>query len=117
ALADARKQARKQLPIAAKLGLLYAAIEAAAPRAQPAPEGDRLRADLVDGAFAALVTEGLESIRDPDAFEARHDSIAKALFGEAMQRLQQAEAILAAVSQARASLESPLMGWASGNLD
>jgi ATP-dependent helicase HrpA len=39
------------------------------------------------------------------------------LFGEAMERLKQAEAILAAVAEARAKLESPLMGWASGNLD
>ncbi len=117
ALTDARKQARKQLPVAAKVGLLYAAIEAAAPRAQKGPEGDRLRADLVDGAFAALVVDGVADIRDLAAFEARRDEVAKVLFGEAMQRLQQAEAILTAISQARASLESPLMGWASGNLD
>ena len=32
-------------------------------------------------------------------------------------RLAQAQAILAAVAQARATLESPLIGWASGNLD
>ncbi|NNC25006.1 DUF3418 domain-containing protein, partial [Salinisphaera sp. USBA-960] len=35
----------------------------------------------------------------------------------AMERLRQAEAILAAVAEVRARLESPLMGWASGNLD
>jgi ATP-dependent helicase HrpA len=34
-----------------------------------------------------------------------------------MERLRQAETILAAVADARAKLESPLMGWASGNLD
>ena len=33
------------------------------------------------------------------------------------ERLKQAEAILSAVAEARAKLESPLMGWASGNLD
>ncbi|QOW19132.1 ATP-dependent RNA helicase HrpA [Lysobacter ciconiae] len=116
-LGDARKQARKQLPVSAKVGLLYAAIEAAAPRTQAPPEGDRLRADLVDGAFAALVANDVAGIRDPAAFEARRAEVAKALFGEAMGRLQQAEEILTAVSHARASLESPLMGWASGNLD
>ena len=116
-LADARKQARKQLPVPPKVGLLYAAIEAAAPRHKDATDGDRLRADLVDGAFAALVADGLGEIRDSDAFDARREAVAKALFGEAMQRLRQAEAILSAVSEARASLESPLMGWATGNLD
>src|SRR5690606_2365992 len=44
ALADKRKQARKQLPVSPKAGLLYAAIESAAPRG---PGGDRLRDDLV----------------------------------------------------------------------
>src|SRR5690606_33354119 len=74
-------------------------------------------ADLVDGAFAALVVDGLGDIRDAGTFGARREAVAKALFAEAMQRLQQAEAILNAVAQARASLESPLIGWASGNLD
>jgi ATP-dependent helicase HrpA len=117
ALSDARKQARRQLPISPKTGLLYAAIESAAPRAQGSRDGDRLRADLVDGAFAALVADGLDGIRDAAAFDARREDVAKRLFAESMERLQQAEVILAAVSQARASLESPLMGWASANLD
>jgi ATP-dependent helicase HrpA len=114
ALADRMKQARKQLPVQAKIALMYAAIESAAPRVG---EGDRLRADLVDGAFAALSTAGLEGIRDAGAFGQRRDAIAKALFGEAMARLQQAEAILALVADVRAKLDSKLVGWASGNLD
>jgi len=122
ALADKLKQARKQLPVSPKTGLLYAAIESAAPRARGEPgvglrEGDRLRADLVDGAFAALVVDGLDNIRDREAFAARLDAIGKQLFGEAMERLRQAETILTAVAEARAKLESPLIGWASGNLD
>ena len=121
ALADKHKQARKQLPVSAKTGLLYAAIESAAPRRDgqgvSLREGDRLRADLVDGAFAALVADDLVDIRDAEAFGARREAIAKSLFGEAMERLRQAEAILAAVAEARASLDSPLIGWASGNLD
>ncbi|MGH8084812.1 MAG: ATP-dependent RNA helicase HrpA [Lysobacter sp.] len=115
ALADKRKQARKQLPVSPKAGLLYAAIESAAPRGQGG--GDRLRDDLVDGAFAALVAEDLDDIRDTDAFVARRDAVGKQLFPEAIERLRQAETILAAVSEVRAKLESPLMGWASGNLD
>ncbi len=126
ALADKLKQARKQLPVAPKTGLLYAAIESAAPRGRGESiglrEGDRLRADLVDGAFAALVAddfggERIDHIRDRDAFAARADMLGKQLFGEAMERLRQAELILAAVAEARAKLESPLIGWASGNLD
>ena len=136
ALADKLKQARKQLPVSPKTGLLYAAIESAAPRGRGESvglrEGDRLRADLVDGAFAALVVDGpddggldkgrpdhrsLVTVRDRDAFSARLDAVGKQLFGESMERLRQAEAILAAVAEARSKLESPLIGWASGNLD
>ncbi len=118
ALADKLKQARKQLPVTPKMGLLYASIEAAAPRTEGLKEGDRLRADLVDGAFASLTADDdLGDIRDAATFATRRDAIAKALFGDAMERLRQAEAILAAVADARAKLESPLMGWASGNLD
>jgi ATP-dependent helicase HrpA len=114
ALVDKRKQARKQLPAQPKTALLYAAIESAAPRGVAA---DSLRADLVDGAFAALAADGLDGIRDPQAFAARRDAIGKALFPEAMERLRQAEAILALVADARAKLDSKLVGWARGNLD
>jgi ATP-dependent helicase HrpA len=105
ALADKRKQARKQLPAQPKTALLYAAIESAAPRGVAA---DSLRADLVDGAFAALAADdagdgGPGGIRDPQAFAARRDAIGKALFPEAMDRLRQAEAILALVADARAT--------------
>ncbi|MDX1549824.1 MAG: DUF3418 domain-containing protein, partial [Lysobacter spongiicola] len=109
-------QARKQLPVSPKTALLYAAIEAAAPR-QGERDGDRLRADIVDGAFSALVRDGLGDIRDRPAFDHRRDEVSRRLFPEAMERLQQAEAILQAVSEARSRLESPLMGWATANLD
>ncbi len=100
-----------------KTALLYAAIESAAPRRDGVNDGDRLRADLVDGAFAALAAEGLESIRDPDAFELRREAVAKQLFPEAVARLRQAETILGLVAEVRARLDSELIGWASGNLD
>ncbi|CAG4976430.1 ATP-dependent RNA helicase HrpA [Novilysobacter luteus] len=117
ALADKRKQARKQLPVSPRTGLLYAAIESAAPRQTGERDGDRLRGDIVDGAFASLVADGLGDIRDAEAFVARRDAVARQLFPESMERLHQAETILAAVAEARGKLESPLMGWASGNLD
>ena len=117
ALADKMKQARKQLPVQPKISLLYAAIESMDPRRDGLKDADRLRADLVDGAFAALAAEDLLQIRDADAFARRRDAIGKALFGEAMRRLQQADAILSLVAEVRAKLESKLMGWARANLD
>ena len=117
ALADKLKQARKQLPVQPKISLLYAAIESADPRRDGLKDADRLRADLVDGAFEALTADGLLAVRDAEAFARCREAIGKALFGEAMQRLRQAEAILGLVAEARAKLESTLMGWARGNLD
>ncbi len=116
-LADKLKQARKQLPVQAKTSLLYAAIESASPRRDGLKDSDRLRSDLVDGAFWALAEDDLLQVRDLDAFNQRADAVARTLFGEAMQRLQQAEAILTLVAEVRASLESKLMGWARANLD
>ena len=117
ALVDRMKQARKQLPVQPKTALLYAAIEAAAPRAATGSERDRLRADLVDGAFAALVADGSGQIRDAQAFAHRRDAVARELFPHAMAQLAQAEAILGLLAEVRAKLDSKLIGWASGNLD
>ena len=117
AMAEKMKQARKQLPVQPKTSLLYAAIESQSPRNDGLKDSDRLRQDLVEGAFAALAAEGLAEIRDAAAFALRRDAIAKTLFGEAMERLKQAEAILARVAEVRAALESNLMGWAKANLD
>jgi ATP-dependent helicase HrpA len=117
ALADKLKQARRQLPVQPRTSLLYAAIESRNPRVDGLKDADRLRADLVDGAFAALTEHDLLAIRDPVAFEQRRDAISKHLFAEAMRRLQQAETILGLVAGARTQLESKLVGWASGNLD
>ncbi len=106
-LADKVKQSRKQLPVSPKLGLLYAAIESS----------ERLRADIIDAALAAALGEGLAALRDKAAFTAQMTRIARELFGQAMQRLQLAEEILALYAEIKPKLESPLMGWASGNLD
>ena len=107
ALADKVKQARKQLPVSPKTGLLYAAIESQ----------ERLRGDIVDAAMNAVLADGLEAIRDRAAFERRRDEAGNRLFGEAMERLKLAEAILSAVAELKPQLEAPLMGWARGNLD
>lgn len=107
ALADKAKQARKQLPVPPKTGLLYAAIESQ----------ERLRGDLVDAAMNAVLADGLGEIRDPAAFAKRRDAAGRELFGEAMARLKLAENILAHVAELKPLLEAPLMGWARGNLD
>jgi len=116
ALADKRKQARKQLPVQAKTALLYAAIESSAPGGD-ARAGDSLRTDVVDGAFAALAADELGDIRDAAAFDHRRERVARELFTEAMSRLQQAEQILGLVAEVRIALDARLVGWASGNLD
>ncbi len=107
ALSDKAKQARKQLPVPPKTGLLYASIESQ----------ERLRGDLVDAAMNAVLADGLGEIRDPAAFAKRRDAVGRELFGEAMARLKLAENILAHVAELKPLLEAPLMGWARGNLD
>ena len=117
ALADRLRQARKQLPVQPKTALLYAAIESAAAE-DARREGDRLREDLVDGAFAALsAAPSLGGIRDAAGFAVLRDDIGRALFPEAMARLRQAEAILALVAGVRAGRDAKLVGRANGNLD
>ena len=107
ASADKVRQARKQLPVSPKLGLLYAAIESS----------ERLRADIVDAALNVLLDEGLADVRDKPAFDERVANVSRQLFEQAMQRLKLAESVLAAYAQVKPKLESPLMGWAQGNLD
>ncbi|MCC7247271.1 MAG: DUF3418 domain-containing protein, partial [Lysobacter sp.] len=116
-LSEKLKQSRKQLPVQAKTALLYAAIESQRPRRDGLKDSDRLREDTIEGAFAAASAEGLDAIRDAATFAQRRDLIAKTVFGEAMERLKQAETILVLVAEVRAALESTLMGWARANLD
>jgi ATP-dependent helicase HrpA len=108
ALADRIKQARKQLPVSPKLGLMYAAIESQ----------ERLRGDLVDAALNALAdAASLAAVRVRGAFEATVADIGRGLFGAAVERLQLAEAILAAYAELRPKLTPPLMGFATANFD
>ena len=107
ALADKIKQARKQLPVSPKLGLLYAAIESS----------ERLREDIVSAALKALLQHDFADIRDKTQFEARISIISRDLFPEAVKNLTLAETILASYAQIKPKLESNLMGWATANLD
>jgi len=106
-LADAMKQARKQLPVSPKLGLLYAAIESQ----------ERLRGDLVDAAFNAVSDGDLDAVREPGEFAALRAACARGLFPAAMERLKLAEAILAAYAELKPKLQPPLMGFARANFD
>ena len=117
-LADKARQARRQLPVSPRLGLLYAAIEqfGNGPEAK-AKEKEQLRGDLVDAALNAVLADGLDGIRDRAAFQQRADAASRQLFAEAMARLQLAEQILAAVAELKPKLQAPLMGWAGANLD
>ena len=118
ALADRIKLARKQLPITAQAGLLYAAIEQFANVAGiKSAAQDRLRVDLVEAALNALLANDLDRIRDRTAFDHCATEIGKQLFAEAMRRMQLAEAILGAVAELKPKLDAPLLGWAKGNLD
>ncbi|MGH8050473.1 MAG: ATP-dependent RNA helicase HrpA [Arenimonas sp.] len=107
ALVDKIKQARKQLPVSPKLGLLYAAIE----------NSERLREDIVTAALKALLQNDLAQIRDKAQFEARMQILGRDLFPEAVKNLNLAETILASYAQIKPKLESNLMGWARANLD
>jgi ATP-dependent helicase HrpA len=105
ALADRLRQLPRQLPVSAKLGLVYSAIESA----------ERLRGDLVEAAFAALTEDGVGDIRSVEAFHARVEAIAKGLMPAAVERLQRVEAIVSAYVALLPLLEPPLMGWATAS--
>ena len=109
ALADRLRQARRQLPVSPKLGLLHAAMESA----------ERLREDLVEGSFVALAgaPAALAQVRTLDAFRSLVDALGRGLFPLAMERLRLAETILAAVAALKPQLEPELMGFARANYD
>jgi ATP-dependent helicase HrpA len=123
ALQDKARQARRQLPVAPKLALLYAAINefdsgaAAAPAVAGAARQERLREDLIEAALNAVLADDLATIRERDAFMLRVAEAGRVLFADAMQRLQLAEEILELIATVRARLQPPLMGWAAANLD
>ncbi|MEO5596944.1 MAG: ATP-dependent RNA helicase HrpA [Lysobacteraceae bacterium] len=117
ALIDAARQAQKQLPIAPKSGLLYAAIEGFGSKGHGVAAKQQLQSDLVDGALSSLLADDLQSIRDRAQFSQRLEAIRRGLFGEAMQRLQLAERIFSAHAVLRPWLDQPLLGFAAASYD
>jgi ATP-dependent helicase HrpA len=116
ALRDKLRQIRKQLPVTPKLALLYASIEGFSQTAT-GPAHEQLRDDVAQAALNALLSGNLEAVRDAAAFDATVEAAARSLFAQAMARLTLAEEVLGLAAQIKPQLESPLMGWASGNLD
>ena len=123
ALADALKQARRQLPIAPRSGLLYAAIEGFATGGSGGVAAkEQLQADLVDGAVDTLLMDDPDpiqcaSIRSREAFAQRLEIVRRGVFAEAMRRLALAERIFAAQVALRPLLEPPLLGFAAASYD
>ncbi|MBO9664722.1 ATP-dependent RNA helicase HrpA [Dokdonella sp.] len=107
ALADRIKQARRQLPLNNALMLKWAAIGTA----------EALRTDLVEAALLELFAAQDPDIRTRAAFEHAKEAVARGLFPAAVERLAQAEAIIAAYAELQPLLQPPLMGFAKANYD
>lgn len=105
ALADECKRAAKQLPVDAKLGMLYATLESA----------ERLRQDCVQAACKSLLAADYSEIRTRTQFEASKVQCARLLFARSMQCLALLQECMQTSAKIRALLEPSLMGWASAN--
>ncbi len=105
ALADRIKQARRQLPLNNALMLKWAAIGTA----------ESLRADLVEAALVEMLAAQEPDIRSRVAFGHAKEAIARGLFPAAVQRLGQAEAIIAGYAELQPLLTPPLMGFGTAN--
>ncbi|HRA36848.1 MAG TPA: ATP-dependent RNA helicase HrpA [Pseudomonadota bacterium] len=106
-LADKLRAARKQLPLAPKAAIAYTAVDS--------PE--RLREDLVESAFEALLRERAATVRVRAAFDALAAELGRQLFPEAVRRLAVAEEILVLYGGLAPKLAPPLMGYAGANFD
>jgi len=106
-LAQEIKRARRQLPIASRLGLQYAPLDSI----------EALRADLVEAGIDDLLAQHDLDVRDRAAFDALRERFARELFAAAIRRLQLAEPVIAAQAELRPWLEPPLLGFARASYD
>jgi len=106
-LADKRRAARKQLPLAPKAAIAYTTVDS--------PE--RLREDLVESAFDDLLRGRAVAVRERAAFEGLAAGLGRQVFPEAMRRLAVAEEILLLYGGLAPRLAPPLMGYAGANFD
>lgn len=106
ALADKRKSCAKQLPVDAKLGMIYATIASAG----------NLRTDCVQAACNELMARDLAHVRSTTAFEAVQKDIAGQLFARSMAVLSLLQECMTWTARIRGQMNPPLLGWASANL-
>jgi ATP-dependent helicase HrpA len=76
-----------------------------------------LREDLVEGGFQDLLATHDLDVRSAGAFEALRATLARELFGAAIERLKLAEPIIEAQAELKAWLEPPLIGFARASYD
>ncbi|HJT99530.1 MAG TPA: DUF3418 domain-containing protein, partial [Rhodanobacteraceae bacterium] len=107
ALADAIKQSRRQLPLNNALMLKWA----------PLGSAETLRSDLVEGALRELLAAHDLHVRRRLDFEHLRETLARALFASAMERLKIVEEIIAAYAELKPLLDPPLMGFARANYE
>ncbi len=105
-LQEKRKSSAKQLPINAKLGMIYSTIESA----------ERLRTDCVQAALNEWLEQDLSAIRSKQDFDVLQKAIEQQLFARSVAVLNLVERCLKHVAQLRGSMDTPLMGWAVSNL-
>jgi len=96
------KRAQKQLPLKPKLAVAFA----------PHGRADALREDIVEGAFADVLREHELDVRDRQSWQALSGTVSRALFGEAMERLELAEPILAGLAELQPWLKPAIKGQA-----
>jgi ATP-dependent helicase HrpA len=107
ALADKRRQARKQLPLAPKAAIAYTAIDS--------PE--RLREDVVEAALDGLAGARAGAVRARAVFEALAAELGRSLYASAVARLGLVEPILIGYAELAPKLEPPLLGFARASFD
>jgi ATP-dependent helicase HrpA len=105
ALAAEFKRTQKQLPLQKRLALAFA----------PHGRADGLREDITEGAFADVLAEHDLDVRRRDDWDALRASVARGLFAAAMERLQLAEPILAALADLQPWLKPANKGQAAAS--
>jgi ATP-dependent helicase HrpA len=105
ALTTEFKRAQKQLPLKPKLAVAFA----------PHGRADALREDIAEGAFADVLRDHDLDVRDRAAWQALRESVSRALFAAAMERLKLAEPVLAALAELQPWLKPAIKGQAAAS--
>jgi ATP-dependent helicase HrpA len=105
ALATEFARARRQLPLPKPLAVAFA----------PHGRVDELREDIVEGAFADVLRGHDLDVRERAVWQALREGVSRELFAAAMQRLQLAEPILAALAELQPWLKPAVKGSAAAS--